>query len=129
MNKTVSIIITLGFLVSLGIIFLGGSSSEKEGGGGQNVEVRNGVQYITINAKGGYSPRNSTASAGIPSKLIVKTNGSYDCSSSLSIRSVGFQQVLPLSGETEIDIGVPKAGQPLEGVCSMGMYSFSVNFN
>lgn len=132
MNKTVSIIITLGFVVALGIIFLGGSSKPQDSanatGLGQSVEVKDGVQYITIDAKGGYSPRVSTAKAGIPTKLIVKTNNTYDCSASLIIRSVRFQKILPQTGQTEIDIGTPKAG-PFQGVCGMGMYSFVINFS
>ncbi len=132
MNKTVSIIITLGLVVALGIIFLGGSKSKDNasiGGSTENTEIRDGVQYITINAKGGYSPKVASAKGGIPTKLIVKTNGTFDCSASLIIRSVGFQKILPQTGETEIDLGVPKSGEPLLGVCGMGMYNFQINFS
>lgn len=124
MNKTASIIIILGLVVVIGIVFSGGSSLESV----QNVEIKNGIQYITINAQGGYFPKVSTAKAGIPTKLIMKTNGTYDCSAALVIRSAQFQKILPQTGETEIDIGVPKEGEPLQGVCGMGMYSFLVNF-
>lgn len=133
MNKTVSIIITLGLVVALGIVFLGGNpktkESEKVADSKQSVEVKDGIQYITIDAKGGYSPKMATAQGGIPTKLIVKTNGTFDCSASLVVRSVGFQKILPPTGETEIDIGVPKSGEPLVGVCGMGMYNFQVNFS
>jgi uncharacterized protein len=131
MNKTVSIIITLGLVVALGIVFMGGSKSNNTNTteSVQNTEIKNGVQYITINAKSGYSPRVSIAKAGIPTKLIVKTNGTYDCSASLAINSIGFRKILPQTGETEIDIGTPKAGEPLQGVCGMGMYSFVINFS
>ena len=125
MNKTVSIIITLGLVVALGVIFIGG---EEKTPAGNNVAIKNGIQYITIDAKGGYSPRVSRAKAGIPTKLIMKTNGTYDCSASLLVRSAQFQQILPQTGETEIDIGIPKAGVPVQGVCGMGMYSFQINF-
>ena len=125
MNKTVSIIITLGLVVALGVIFIGG---EKKTPAGNNVAIKNGIQYITIDAKGGYSPRVSRAKAGIPTKLIMKTNGTYDCSASLLVRSAQFQQILPQTGETEIDIGIPKAEVPVQGVCGMGMYSFQINF-
>jgi len=94
----------------------------------QNVEVRDGVQYITIDAKGGYSPRVSNAKAGVPTKLIVKTSGTFDCSASLVIRSVNFQKILPQNGETEIDLGIPEVGE-FQGMCSMGMYSFVVKFS
>ncbi len=124
MNKTVSIIIIFGLVIALGVIFLGGSETKSA----KNVEIKNGIQYITVTASGGYSPKASNAEAGIPTKLIMKTNGAYDCSSSLVIRSINFQKILPQTGETEIDIGIPKAGEPLRGVCGMGMYSFVVNF-
>jgi len=125
MNKTVSIIITLGLIVGIGIIFWGGSKKESET---NNVEIKNGVQYITIKAGGGYSPAATSAQAGIPTKLVVETTGSYDCSSSLVIQSLGYHEILPQRGKTEIAVGTPKAGVPLRGTCSMGMYSFSVNF-
>jgi len=123
MNKTALIIITLGLVVVIGIIFYGGSNLLV-----QNVEIKNGIQYITINAKGGYFPKVSTAKAGIPTKLIVETDRTYDCSASLVVRSVGFQKILPQTGKTEIDIGIPKVGEPLQGVCGMGMYGFKINF-
>lgn len=132
MNKTASIIITLALVVGLGIIFVGGSKSENSNTTSvqqaQNVEIRDGVQYITIDAKGGYSPKISSAKADIPTKLVVKTNGTYDCSSSLVIKSIGYQKVLAQTGEEIIDIGTPKAGVPLQGVCGMGMYNFSISF-
>src|SRR3989344_4880524 len=134
MNKTASIILTLALVVGLGIVFLGGSKSENDGAtastqAAQNVEIKDGVQYITIDAKAGYSPKVSTAKAGIPTKLVVKTNGTYDCSASLVIRSVGYQKILSQTGEETIDIGTPKAGEPLQGMCGMGMYNFLINFS
>ena len=132
MNKTASIIITLALVVDLGIIFVGGSkqkiSDTTSIQQAQNVEIRDGVQYITIDAKGGYSPKISSAKADIPTKLVVKTNGTYDCSSSLVIKSIGYQKILAQTGEEIIDIGTPKAGVPLQGVCGMGMYNFSISF-
>lgn len=123
MNKTFYIIITLGLIVALGIIFSGGNKSI------QSVEIRDGIQYITVDAKGGYSPRVTEAKAGVPTKLIVQTNGTYDCSASLMIRSIGYQNILPQTGKTEIDIGIPKIGEPLRGICGMGMYNFVINFS
>lgn len=124
MNKTVSIILVLGLIIAMVIIFVGGPISKTA----LNVEIKDGVQYITINAGGGYSPRVTNAKAGIPTKLIMKTNGAFDCSSSLVIRSIGFQKILPQTGETEIDIGTPEVREPLQGVCGMGMYSFKIDF-
>lgn len=95
----------------------------------QNTEIRDGIQYITITAQGGYSPKMSTAKAGIPTKLVIKTNGTYDCSSSLVIKSLNYRNMLPNTGETIIDAGTLTAGQTLQGVCGMGMYSFIIQFN
>lgn len=133
MNKTASIIITSALVVGLGIIFVGGPKSKDNtdiatNQVAQNSVIKDGVQYITINAKSGYSPKVSTAQAGIPTKLIVKTDGTYDCSASLAIHSIGYQKVLPQTGETEIDIGIKKVGETVQGVCSMGMFSFQINF-
>lgn len=130
MNKIVYIMITLALVIGIGVVFLGGSKNNNSGTGEvtQNVEMKDGVQYVTINAKAGYSPKVSTAKAGIPTKLIVKTNSTYDCSASLVIRSVGFQKILAQTGEEVIDLGVPQAGKPLQGLCGMGMYRFEINF-
>lgn len=92
----------------------------------QNIEIRDDIQYITINARGGYSPRISVAQPNIPTKLVVKTNETFDCSASLTIRDVGFQKVLQPTGEETIDLGILKEGGTIQGVCSMGMYSFQI---
>jgi plastocyanin domain-containing protein len=130
MNKTASIIIVVALIIGLGIVFWGESKDTPTSEGtvsAENVEIRDGIQYVTIHAKGGYSPRISTATANLPTKLIVKTNGTYDCSTALVIRSINYQKVLPSTGEEIIDLGTPQPGT-LKGLCSMGMYNFSINF-
>lgn len=102
-------------------------SSVDRGASLQNVEIRDGIQYVTITAKGGYSPRVTEIKGGVPTKLIVKTNGTYDCSLALTVRSVGFQKILTTTGEEVIELGVPQPGEKVQGVCSMGMYSFQIN--
>lgn len=129
MNKTASIIIMVAIVVGIGIIFLGQSNKNSDSAQSvQNVEIRDGIQYVTIGARGGYSPRVSTAQANIPTKLVVKTNGTYDCSAALVIKSIGYQKILLQTGEEVIDLGTPQVGT-FKGLCSMGMYNFSVNFN
>lgn len=108
-----------------------GPSAQKGGVGSaaeENSVIKDGIQYVTITAQGGYSPRASSAKAGVVTKLVVKTNGTYDCSSSLVIRSLSFRKILPNTGETVIDVGTPKVGDTLQGVCGMGMYSFVISF-
>jgi len=130
MNKTSLISITIIILAVFASVFIIGSKSDSAANSVpvNNSEIRDGVQYITIKAGGGYYPKITTAQAGIPTKLIVKTNGVYDCSASLAIHSIGFQEILPQTGETEIDIGTPEVGQ-FQGVCGMGMYNFMINFD
>jgi len=86
-------------------------------------------QVIEISAKGGYSPRETTAKAGTPTTLKIKTSGTFDCSSALTIPKLGYQTNLPPSGETVVDVPPQKAGTVLTGLCSMGMYSFTIRFN
>ncbi len=95
---------------------------------GANVSIENGIQYIDISAKGGYSPRVNIAQAGIPTKLKVATSATFDCSASLTIPSIGYRTILPPSGTTEINIPAQEAGTTLQGLCSMGMYSFTIQF-
>ncbi len=92
-----------------------------------NVSIKDGKQVIEILAKGGYSPKKSIAKSGIPTVIKFKTNGTYDCSSSVNLPSLKISKNLPGTGETEIDIGSQEAGK-LAGTCSMGMYFFEVEF-
>ncbi|PIR68308.1 hypothetical protein COU49_01955 [Candidatus Nomurabacteria bacterium CG10_big_fil_rev_8_21_14_0_10_35_16] len=125
MNKTASIILILAFVISLGIIF-GGNFGDS--GTRQNVEIKDGVQYVTVGAQGGYVPKVSIAQAGIPTKLIMETSETFDCSSSLVIKDLNYQNFLAPNTKTEIDIGAWEAGEKMQGLCSMGMYSFQIKF-
>jgi len=135
-NKISLMIIIFGLVVGIGIVFIGSSKTNKNSQNikyeqksqTENTEIKEGIQYITIEARGGYSPRITKAKAGIPTKLIVKTDGTYDCSSALVIKSLNYKKILPKTGEEIIDLGIPKAGTPIGGTCGMGMYSFMVNF-
>lgn len=93
----------------------------------QNVSVVDGKQIIEIKAKGGYSPRVSVAKAGMPTVLRFDTNGTFDCSASVRIPSMGISDVLPNSGSKDIALGSPTAGT-LQGTCGMGMYPFQIEF-
>ena len=90
-----------------------------------NVATVNGTQIITINAKGGYRPEDSTAKAGVPTILRFQTNGTFDCSSVIRIPSLGISKTLPSSGATDIAVGPLQPGM-LQGTCGMGMYRFNV---
>jgi plastocyanin domain-containing protein len=126
------------FIVILSIVTAGAVTmifSSRKGGtlpsamsNRNNVVTTEGKQVIEIDAKGGYSPRTTSAKAGVPTVLKVKTSGTFDCSSSLVIPSIGYRKNLPPSGETLIDLPPQEVGYVLRGTCSMGMYNFEVNF-
>lgn len=126
-NTIISIIISVALIG--GTLYFISDRSPSSGGEvaqSQNVEIRDGVQYVTVTAKGGYSPRVTEIKGGLPTKLVVKTDGTYDCSASLVVRSVGFQKILQPTGEEVIDLGTPKSGDNVQGVCGMGMYNFQI---
>lgn len=93
-----------------------------------NVSLIDGKQVIEIQARGGYSPRVTVAQANVPTVINVRTKGTFDCSSALTVPAVGFRGMLPASGVTPIEIPPQAPGATIQGVCSMGMYSFSVSF-
>lgn len=93
---------------------------------GANVSMEDGVQVITLSAKGGYRPQTTVAKAGIRTILRFETRGTFDCSSAVRIPALGIDRTLPVSGTTDIDVGGLQPGV-LEGTCSMGMYRFSVD--
>lgn len=92
-----------------------------------NVHMEDGIQIIEVTAKGTFKPQISSAKAGIPTILRVKTVGTFDCTSAVRIPSMNISKNLPPSGITDIDLGTPAIGT-LEGVCTMGMYSFEIAF-
>lgn len=90
--------------------------------------VENGIQYIDITARGGYTPRITKAKADIPTVIRMKTENTFDCSTALVIPDIGFQAYLERSGVKEIAVPIEKATGTLRGTCSMGMYNFQIDF-
>ena len=129
-TTTISILVA-AVLIGGAIMFSGGNKNQTIGTevAANNVSVVDGKQIITINAKGSYSPKVTTAKAGMPTVIKMNTQGTFDCTSALIIPSLGYRNNLPPSGETLIDVPPQKPGATLEGLCAMGMYGFSVNFN
>ncbi len=132
MNKMIALSILLTIFAIGGIVFMlrgiENGSPVVSTGTQTNVAMVEGKQVIQIDAKGGYAPRNTIAKANTPTVLNVQTNGTFDCSSALTVPAVGFRKNLPASGVTPIEIPPQQPGTTIKGVCSMGMYSFAVNF-
>lgn len=96
---------------------------------GPNVKMEGEKQIVEINAKGGYSPSKTSAKAGVSTIIRVITNGTYDCSSALRIKSLGYSKNLPATGTTDIEVPPQTSGSTIKALCSMGMYNFTVQFN
>ena len=132
MNKIITGSIILTVIAIGGIAMLlrnGGTEAPVATGNQANVAITGGKQVIQINAKGGYAPRVTVAKANTPTVINVQTNGTFDCSSALTVPMVGFRKNLPATGVTPIEIPPQQPGATIKGVCSMGMYSFAVNCN
>jgi Cu+-exporting ATPase len=121
--------ILISILVS--VVLIGGAfwlATKSSGGASATATVVDGIQYVDISAKGGYSPRVVTAKAGMPTVLRVKTSGTFDCSASLVIPKLSYQKFLQPSGVEEISIPGEKAQGTMQGLCSMAMYNFQIRF-
>lgn len=128
--KIFALSIAIAFIVVLSILVAQGpdSSSGSSGGSVATSSVADGKQVVEIRAKGGFSPRVTRAKADMPTTLRVTTSGTFDCSSSLVIPRIGYQGYLPPSDVTDIPIPPQKSGTTIQGLCAMGMYTFSVVF-
>lgn len=128
--KFISVLIIFGaILIGGAIIFLSNGANTGTTSLQNNVSIVDGKQIIEINAKGGYLPRNTIAQANMPTVIKVKTRGTFDCSAAIAIPSLGYRKNLPSSSDTLIDVPPQKEGSVLQGLCAMGMYSFSIKFN
>ncbi len=125
MKETILSIIVAGALIGGVIVMTGGNQEKGTEVSINNVTVVDGKQIIEITAKGGYLPRKSIVSAGIPTVLRINTKGTFDCSSSVRIPSMDISQNLTPSGVTDIDLGTLSKGI-IDGTCSMGMYPFEI---
>jgi plastocyanin domain-containing protein len=121
-------VLAFGLLIGLMVMRAGAKTSPSSAAAPEasNVQTVDGTQIITINAKGGYRPEDSTAKAGVPTVIRFQTNGTFDCSSVIRIPSLGISKTLPSSGATDVAVGPLQPGT-LQGTCGMGMYRFSVN--
>ncbi len=89
----------------------------------ESVSTSDGRQEVVLTARtGSYSPANIKVRAGVPTTLIVRSDGATGCVRSFIIPSMNKQWVLPETGDTAIDLGVLSPGE-LDYSCGMGMYT------
>lgn len=86
--------------------------------------VTNGHQQVVITAsESGYSPRITKITAGLPTTLIVHSEGASGCVRGFVIKD--NETVLPETGDTRIDLGTPTKGD-LSYACGMGMFTGTI---
>jgi len=93
------------------------------------VDAISGKQIINVDVKNGYSPRVINARAGTANILRLSSKNDYGCERAFTIPKLNIRKDLPATGDTDIEIPAQAAGTSLIGVCTMGMYSFTMNFN
>lgn len=87
------------------------------------VSIVDGRQIVVITAtEGSYSPSTLDISAGIPTTLVVRSSAAQGCVRAFVIPARSKQWILPVDGDTRIDLGNLKPGR-LAYSCGMGMYT------
>ncbi|MFC7303866.1 sulfite exporter TauE/SafE family protein [Streptomyces monticola] len=87
-----------------------------------------GSQTITVQARtDSYRPSSITAKAGVRTELVVATKDSGGCVRAFVVPGLGVRKILPVTGETTVDLGSPKAGT-MSFSCGMGMYGGRIRF-
>src|SRR5690606_32177759 len=118
-NRIILISITITAVLIFSALYFSASSGELKKTTEENINnvyVEDGKQIIEVTAKGGYFPMKSIGTSGMPTILRFNTTGTFDCSSAVRIPSFNISKNLPLSGITDIDLGVSETGV-LKGAC------------
>lgn len=87
------------------------------------VTVENDRQTVVITATtGSYRPRNLEIRSGLATTLVVRAKNAQGCVRAFVIPERNTQVILPVEGDTTIDLGTLKPGR-LDYSCGMGMYT------
>ncbi|MEV0898158.1 sulfite exporter TauE/SafE family protein [Actinoplanes sp. NPDC049802] len=82
-----------------------------------------GIQQVIVTAvTGAYQPANIAVAADIPTRLIVRSEDATGCVRAFVIPDRNLQKILPVDGDTVIDLGTLEPGT-LHYSCGMGMYT------
>lgn len=87
-----------------------------------------GTQLITVYALDeGYRPSALTARAGVHTVLVLRTHDTHGHTRAFTIPSRNQDVVLPVTGETRVDLGVPGPGR-MRYVCASGHSPGEITF-
>lgn len=130
MKKNTIASLGIAFLIIVGAFFYISRDTDtvSRGTGDGEAKIVDGVQIVEISARGGYFPKRTIAQAGIPTIIRMKTNGTFDCSSSLIVPALNYRTILDPSGARDIPLSASQSEGTVRGLCSMGMYGFEIDF-
>ncbi|MFC4914030.1 sulfite exporter TauE/SafE family protein [Actinomadura gamaensis] len=107
-----------------------------DGGGGATAAASarfvstdaSGTQWVTVWALDeGYRPSALTARAGVHTVLVLRTRNTHGHTRAFTIPSRNRDVVLPVTGETRVDLGAPAPGR-LRYVCASGHSPGEITF-
>lgn len=130
-NKYITIsLIVVTILIGISLILTSGNNQIKGEDSEQNsVVIIDGIQIINVIANSnGYTPKSVIAKSGINTTLRMTSQNTYGCERSFRIPSMDINQLLPVEGSVDINLGIPDKGEDIFGSCSMGMYTFKISF-
>lgn len=119
----------LVYLIPVVLVLVAGFLTLSQNNSSKSLAQATGnFQIVEVFAKNGYSPSVTEAKADTATILRMKTKNTLDCSASLFIPDLKYQEFLEPTAETDIQILPQKAGTVISGSCSMGMYGFEIRF-
>jgi sulfite exporter TauE/SafE len=87
---------------------------------------RDGVQELVITVRPrSYSPPHLAVRAGVPTRLVLRSDGATGCTSAVVFPSLHVERMLPVDGDTVIDVGRLRPGTHRYS-CAMGMYGGTI---
>jgi sulfite exporter TauE/SafE len=85
-----------------------------------------GTQRLLITVRPrSYTPAHLVARAGVPTQLVLHSDGATGCTSAIVFPTLHVERILPAEGDTVIDVGRLQPGTH-RYTCSMGMYTGTI---
>jgi plastocyanin domain-containing protein len=79
-----------------------------------------GLQEVGITVKGGYTPAEIHAKAGVPLRLVFDRQETSSCSEEIVLGDFGVRRFLPPFQKTAVDLTPDRTGR-FDFTCGMGM--------
>ncbi|WP_067469801.1 sulfite exporter TauE/SafE family protein [Actinomadura macra] len=136
----ITVLLAAGLLVAAGWTLLSGLrlGGWLPAGGDETAAAADSARFVRTDASGtqivtvwaldqGYRPALVTARAGVPTVLVLKTQGTRGHTRAFTIPARDKDVILPVDGETRIDLGVPEKSR-MRFVCASGHYPGAITF-